>query len=173
MRGGLSVGFCNNPPVEAWSVIPAPRRIKWACCAELASALKAAAGSDICCKSCGSNPSLLSCSSPMEWVGTANCGGVKSLNVSSPSPGCLGLEVRWLKLQQGGLWCERQSGRHVLGSKRELAVWLGSHRRLGAACTWRGLGPLGWSLGWAGWLWPSWTLGLRWVVDVLVWPRRH
>ena len=78
MRGGLSVGFCDNPPVEALSVIPA-------CCAEWASALKAVAGSDICCKSCGSNPALLSCSSPMEWVGTANCGGVKSLNVSSPS----------------------------------------------------------------------------------------
>ena len=35
MRGGLSVGFCDNPPVEAGSIIPAPRRIKWACCAEL------------------------------------------------------------------------------------------------------------------------------------------
>ena len=65
----------------AWSVIPAPRRMRWACCAELASALKAAAGSDIC----WSNPALLSCSSPMECVGTANCGGVKSLNNSSPS----------------------------------------------------------------------------------------
>ena len=85
MRGGLSVGFCDNPPVVAWCVIPAPRRIRWACCAELASALKAAAGLDICCKSCGSNPALLSCSSPMECVGMANCGGVKSLNNSSPS----------------------------------------------------------------------------------------
>ena len=59
--------------------------MRWACFAELASALKAAAGSDICCKSCGSNAALLSCSSPMECVGTANCGGVKSLNNSSPS----------------------------------------------------------------------------------------
>ena len=85
MRGGLSVGFWEHPPVAAWSVIPAPRRMRWACWAELASALKAAAGSDICCKSCGSNPALLSCSSPRECVGTANCGGVKSLNDSSPS----------------------------------------------------------------------------------------
>ena len=59
--------------------------MRWACCAQLASALKAAAVSDICCKSCGSNLALLSCSSPMECVGTANCGGVKSLNNSSPS----------------------------------------------------------------------------------------
>ena len=56
VTGGLSVGFWEHPPVAAWSVIPAPRRMRWACWAELASALKAAAGSDICCKSCGSNP---------------------------------------------------------------------------------------------------------------------
>ena len=79
------MGFCDNPSVEAGSMIPAPRRIKWASCAEWASTLKAAAGSDICCRSCGSKPALLSCSSPMEWVGTANCGGMKSLKVSSPS----------------------------------------------------------------------------------------
>ena len=77
VRGGLSVGFWDNPPVAAWSVIPAPRRMRWACCAELASALKAADGSDICSKSCGSNLALLSCSSPMECVGTANCGVVE------------------------------------------------------------------------------------------------
>ena len=95
VRGGLLVGFWDNPPVADWSVIPAHRRMRWACWAELASALKAAAGSDICCKSCGSNPALLS---------------------------CLGLEVRWLQLQQGDLWNGRQLGRPVLGSRRELAV---------------------------------------------------
>ena len=159
VRGGLSVGFWEHPPVVAWSVIPAPRSMRWACWAELASALKAAARSDICCKSCGSNPALLSCSSPMECVGTANCGGVKSLNDSSLSGRMSG---------PGGplaaAAARRQLGRPVLGSRRELAVWLWSHRQLGAACTWRGMGPLGWALGWAGWLWPSRTPDWRWVV---------
>ena len=37
-------------------------------------------------------------------------------------------------------------GRQILGSRKEPAVWLGPHRRLAAACTWRGLGPHDWGL---------------------------
>ena len=145
VRGGLSVGFWDNPPVAAWSVIPAPRRMRWACWAELASALKAAAGSDICCKSCGSNPALLSCSSPMECVGTANCGGVKSLNDSSPSgrmsgPGgplaaaaarrsltwaAVGAARPWVEEGAGCVAVVPQAARSCLYLERDGSSWLG------------------------------------------------
>ena len=141
----MSVGFWDNPPVAAWSVIPAPRRMRWACWAELASALKAAAGSDICCKSCGSNPALLSCSSPKECVGTANCGGVKSLNDSSPSgrmsgpggplaAGAARRSLTWAAVRAAHPWVEGGGGcvavvppaaRSCLYLARDGSSWLG------------------------------------------------
>ena len=48
-------------------------------------ALRAEAGSAICCRRWGSNPARVSCSSPAELAGTANWGGQKSEKSSSPS----------------------------------------------------------------------------------------
>ena len=79
------MAFWGNPPVVAGSASPTPLRIRLACLEEWGSALRAEAGSAIYCKKWGSKPARLSCSSPAELVGTANWGGQKSVNNSSPS----------------------------------------------------------------------------------------
>ena len=79
------MAFWVNPPVVAGSASPTPLSIRLACLKEWASALRAEAGSAICCRSWGSNPARLSCSSLAELVGMANWGGQKSVNNSSPS----------------------------------------------------------------------------------------
>ena len=84
MRGGLSEAFWFNPPVVEGSASPTPLRMRLACLEEWASARKAEAGSATCCRSWGSRPALLSCSLPMDWVGTVNCGGQKSGRRSTP-----------------------------------------------------------------------------------------
>ena len=67
------------------SASPTSLRMRLACFEEWASAREAEAGSAAYCRSWESRPALLSCSSPMDWVGTANCGGQKSVKVSSPA----------------------------------------------------------------------------------------
>ena len=110
--------------------------------AELVLALKAAAGLDICCKSCGSNPALLSCSSPME---RRTVGGVKSLNNSSPSGRMSGpggplaeaaarRSLEWAAVGAAHPWVEEgagcvagvpQAARSCLYLERAGSFWLG------------------------------------------------
>ena len=79
------MAFWFNPPVVEGSASPTPLRMRLAYLEEWASALTAEAGSAICCSSWGSKLACLSWSSPAELVGTANWGGQKSENISSPS----------------------------------------------------------------------------------------